>query len=59
MYVIKVLNKHPKRDSWVGLAMPVARKRQAKVFHAREEADECVKELKSAYGKISAQVQPF
>ena len=40
MYVIKVLNKHPKRDSWVGLAMPVARKRQAKVFHTREEADE-------------------
>ena len=59
MYVIKVLNKHPKRDSWVGLAMPVARKRQAKVFHTREEADECVKELKSAYKRISAQVQPF
>ena len=25
----------------------------------REEADECVKELKSAYKRISVQIQPF
>ena len=59
MYVIKVRNKHPKRDSWVGLAMPVPRKRQAKVFQTREEANECVKNLKLAYGKITATVQPL
>jgi len=56
MYIIRVKNKPPKRHSWVGLMNPVAKRRHAKVFDTRKEAEDCVKELKAVYKSLTAEI---
>jgi len=58
MYVIKVFNKYPKRNNWVGSASPVSRRKEAMVFQTRQEAQLCVADLKKAYKQIDARILP-
>ena len=55
-YIIRVLNKYPKKHTWVGLIGPVPKRKHSIMFPSYEEAQECITELRKVYKKLTAKI---
>jgi len=59
LFVIKITNRYPKRNHWVGPTCPVAKRVYAQVFNTKDDAQKCVDDLKLVYEKLSSQILPL